>query len=282
MRMERTVISLGGVELSSSVMNASGPHSAEKGEIMELAMAHRGAIVFKSCNQFGLDQPDNLKNKGAEHFADIAGDLAPRGKSIVGSVVGETDDEIIKVATTLDLAGVKIVELNLADDFVQNSVAPFASFERLKAIIGRVRTEVRAKLAVKVPPKLEMEPRAIADLLKSLRVEIVLCANDLPKDLEIDLKTGTVKGPERRLSQVHAFYREAEALVDVVAVGGINTGRDAYIAHLTGAKAVQVGSALIKEGAGALTRIDTELDDLLGENGHASVNEIIGQVKFSG
>ncbi len=281
MRMERTVISLGGVELSSSVMNASGPHSAEKGEIMELAMAHRGAIVFKSCNQFGLDQPDNLKNKGAEHFADIAGDLAPRGKSIVGSVVGETDDEIIKVATTLDLAGVKIVELNLADDFVQNSVAPFASFERLKAIIGRVRAEVRAKLAVKVPPELEMEPRAIADLLKSLRVEIVLCANDLPKDLEIDLKTGTIKGPERRLSQVHAFYREAEGLVDIVAVGGINTGRDAYIAHLTGAKAVQVGSALVKEGASALTRIDTELDDLLGENGHASINEIIGQVKFS-
>jgi dihydroorotate dehydrogenase (NAD+) catalytic subunit len=280
--MERTVISLGGVELSSSVMNASGPHSAEKGEIMELAMAHRGAIVFKSCNQFGLDQPDNLKNKGAEHFADIAGDLVPRGKSIVGSVVGETDDEIIKVAITLDLAGVKIVELNLADDFVQNSVAPFASFERLKAIIGRVRAEVRAKLAVKVPPKLEMEPRAVADLLKSLRVEIVLCANDLPKDLEIDLKTGTVNGPERKLSQVHAFYREAERLVDVVAVGGINTGRDAYIAHLTGAKAVQVGSALIKEGAGALTRIDTELDDLLGENGHVSVNEIIGQVKFSG
>src|ERR1700749_734953 len=111
--MERTVISLGGVQLNSSVMNASGPHSAERGEILELATSHRGAVVFKSCNQFGLDKPDNLKNRGVEYFADIAGDLVPRGKSIVASVVGESDDEILKVATTLDLAGVKIIELNL-------------------------------------------------------------------------------------------------------------------------------------------------------------------------
>ena len=280
--MERTVIRLGGVELSSSVMNASGPRSAEKGEIMELAMAHRGAVVFKSCNRYGLDKPDNLKNRGADYFADLAGDLVPRGKAIVGSVVGETEDEIVRVAGILDLAGVKIIELNLADDFVQNSVAPFASFERLKALVGRVRGEVNAKLAVKVPPKLAFEPRAVADLFKSLKVDIVLCANDLPKDLEVDLKTGTATGADRALSQVHAFYREAEGLLDIVAVGGINTGRDAYLAHLTGAKAVQVGSALIKEGVSALGRIDTELDDLLGANGHAAVHEIIGQVRFAG
>ena len=122
-------------------------------------------------------------------------------------------------------------------------------------------------LAVKVPPKLAIEPRAIADLFKSMRVAIAVCANDLPKDLEIDLQTGTAKGPRRTLSQAHAFFQASEGLLDVVAVGGINSGRDAYIAHLTGAKAVQVGSALIKEGAGALGRIDRELDALLAENG---------------
>jgi dihydroorotate dehydrogenase len=280
--MKRTGIRLGGVELSSSVMNASGPHSAEKDEILELAEHHGGAVVFKSCNINGLEKPDNLKNRGADYFAGIAGDLLPGGKSIVGSVVGETDDEIARVATILDRAGVKIIELNLADDFVQNSVAPFSSLEKLKGLVGRVRGEVVAKLAVKVPPKLAFEPRAVADLLKSLKVEIALCANDLPRDLEVDPRSGAAKGASRALSQVHAFQRESDGLLDIVGVGGINTGRDAYIAHLTGAKAVQVGSALIKEGAGALARIDTELDALLGENGHATVNEIIGQIRFAG
>jgi dihydroorotate dehydrogenase (fumarate) len=280
--MERTSIRLGGVELTSTVMNASGPHSAEKGEIYELSARHSGAIVFKSCNIAGLEAPDNLKNRGVEHFAAIARDLVPRGKTIIGSVVGDTDDEIIKVAVALDRAGVKILELNLADDYVQNAIAPFASFERLKALVGRVRGEVGAVTAVKVPPKLTMEPRAVADLFKLLQVAIAVCANDLPKDLEVENKTGIAKGGKRTLSQVHAFAQAGEGLLDVVAVGGINGGRDAYVAHLTGAKAVQVGSALIKEGAGALGRIDRELDALLAENGKGSVGEIVGQIRFAG
>ena len=280
--MERTSIRLGGVELTSTVMNASGPHSAERGEIYELSARHSGAIVFKSCNTAGLEAPDNLKNRGVEHFAAIARDLVPRGKMIVGSVVGNTDEEIIKVAAALDRAGAKILELNLADDYVQNSVAPFASIDRLKALVARVRGEVGAALAVKVPPKLALEPRAVADLFKLLNVAIAVCANDLPKDLEIEAASAIARGPRRTLSQVHAFHQASEGLLDIVAVGGINGGRDAYIAHLTGAKAVQVGSALIKEGAGALGRIDRELDALLAENGKASVGEIIGQVKFSG
>ncbi len=212
--MERTSIRLGGVDLTSTVMNASGPHSAEKDEILELSERHSGAIVFKSCNLTGLESPDNLKNRGVGHFAAIARDLEGHGKSIIGSVVGNTDDEIVKVATTLDRAGVRIIELNLADDYVQSSVAPFANMERLKAIIGRVRGEVQAALAVKVPPKLSMEPRAVADLFKSLRVAIAVCANDLPKDLEIDLATATARGARRTLSQAHSFYQVSEGLLE--------------------------------------------------------------------
>jgi dihydroorotate dehydrogenase (fumarate) len=278
--MERTSIRLGGVELNSTVMNASGPHSAEKGEILELGARHNGAVVFKSCNIAGLEAPDNLKNRGVEHFATIARELSGRGKATIGSVVGNSDDEIVRVATILDRAGVKILELNLADDYVQSAVAPFSSIERLSAIIQRVRGEVGAVIAVKVPPKLQIEPRAVVESFKSNRIGIAVCANDLPKDLQIDLKTGTVTGTVRTLSQVHSFYKAGEGAVDVVAVGGINGGRDAYIAHLTGAKAVQVGSALIKEGAGALGRIDNELDALLADNGKSSVNQIIGQIRF--
>jgi dihydroorotate dehydrogenase len=144
-----------------------------------------------------------------------------------------------------------------------------------------VRGEVQTPLALKLPPKLELPPAEVVELCRSLPLQVLLCANDLPKDLEVDLKAAIAKGPERALSQVHTYRRAAMGAVEIVAVGGINSGRDAYLAHLTGANAVQVGSALIKEGAGALTRIDTELDDLLGEYGHASVNEIVGSLRFS-
>ncbi len=263
-------------------MNASGARSAERGEIYELSAVHGGAIVFKSCNIAGLESPENLKNKGVEHFAAIARELAARGKKIIGSAVGASEEEFIAVAGTLDRAGVSIVELNLADAYVANSVAPFASFERLKSLLGRVRGETGCVLAVKVPPRAPFEPRAIADLFKSMRIAIAVCANDLPKEIAIDLAGGAIQGQPRTLSQTHAFFKESDDLLEVVAVGGINTGRDAYIAHLTGAKAVQAGSVLMKEGAGALGRIDRELDSQLAEYGHKSVSEIVGKVRFTG
>lgn len=279
--MERTAIRLGGADLGSSVMNASGPHSAERGEIYELSQCHQGALVFKSCNIAGLEAPDNLKNRGVEHFAAIARDLAPRHKVIIGSVVGNSEDEIVKVATILDRAGVKIVELNLADDYVAGSVAPFASYDRLKALVGRVRAEVAAALAIKLPPRPgEIEDKALADMFRELHVGVAVCANNLPKDLDIDLATGRIRGAARPLSQAHRFWQLSAGTYDVVAVGGINTGRDACIAHLTGARALQVGSALIKEGAGALGRIDRELDGILAGQGKRSVNEIIGKAHF--
>lgn len=279
--MERTAIRLGGVELSSSVMNASGPHSAERGEILELSERHQGALVFKSCNVAGLEAPENLKNRGVEHFAAIASELVPRHKTIIASVVGNTEDEIVKVAGILDRAGVKIVELNLADDYVMSSVAPFSSLERLKGLIGRVRDAVGAALAVKLPTRPgALEAKAIAELLKQTGVAVAVCANDLPKDLAIDIGRGRIESPARPLSQAHTFWRLGGGAYDVVAVGGVNTGRDAYVAHLTGAKAIGVGSALMKEGAGALGRIDRELDGMLAENGKRSVDEILGQAHF--
>ena len=281
--MERTAIRLGGVELRFFGHERFGSALGRARRDLELSERHRGALVFKSCNVAGLDAPENLKNRGVEHFAAIARELAPRHKTIVASVVGNTEDEIVKVAGVLDRAGVKIVELNLADDYVMNSVAPFASSERLKAIIGRVRGEIGAALAVKLPPRPgAIEAKAIAELFKQTGVAVAVCANDLPKDLEIDIASGRIKGAARPLSQAHAFWRLAGGAYDVVAVGGVNTGRDAYIAHLTGAKAVGVGSALMKEGAGALGRIDRELDGLLAENGKGSVDEILGQARFEG
>jgi dihydroorotate dehydrogenase len=278
--MERTSIRLGRIELTSPVMNASGPHSAERGEILELSARHSGAILFKSCNIGGLEAPDNLKNRGVEHFAALARELTGRGKPVFGSVVGNNDGELVDVARILDRAGVKVLELNLADDYVQNSVGAFASLGRLKEVIARVRGEVQAVLAIKIPPKLSLEPYAVADLFRQSGVAIAVCPNDLAKDFNADLRTGITPGSQRTISQVYTFFQAGGGQLDVVAVGGINGGRDAYIAHLTGARAVQVGSALIKEGAGALARIDRELNDLLGENGKGSVNEIIGALRF--
>jgi dihydroorotate dehydrogenase (fumarate) len=280
--MGRTSTTLGGVQLNSTVTNASGPRSATREELLELSAAHSGAVVFKSCNPGGLESPDNLKNPGVDYYATLARDLAPKGTVVWGSVVGVTEDEIVDVARKLDQAGAKIIELNLADDFVANSVGPFKSFDKLRGLLRRVRDAVKAVIAVKVPPSLPRDhAAAVAAIFKETGVAVAVCANDLPKGLEFDLAKGTVKAPQGPLSQTHAFYMAGGGALDVVAVGGVGSGAEAYLAHMTGAEAVQVGSALIKEGVSAIGRIDQELEALLVQNGKTSVADIIGKVKFA-
>ncbi len=280
--MGRTSRTRGGVHLNSTVTNASGPRSATREELVELSGAHSGAVVFKSCNPTGLESPDNLKNPGVEYYAALARDLAPKGTVVWGSVVGVTEDEIVDVARKLDRAGAKIIELNLADDFVANSVGPFKTRDGLAKLLNQVRGAVDAVIAVKVPPNIPRDQAGpIAVIFEQTGIKVAVCANDLPKGLEFDLAKGSVKAAPGALSQTHAFYLAGGGALDVVAVGGVSSGTEAYLAHLTGAKAVQVGSALIKEGVPAIGRIDRELDALLAQNGKASVMDIVGKVIFA-
>ena len=280
--MERTSIRLGGVELAFGDERV-GSAIGERGEIYELCAVHSGAIVFKSCNRAGLDTPENLKNRGVEFFQSIATELSARNKRVIGSVVGVSEDEFVDVARMLDRAGVSIVELNLADDYVTKSAAPFASFERLKSLARpSSRRDSDCVLAVKAPPRSCRSSRARSPTCSSRCASLLPYAPTICRRIFQSPSRAGGAGPSRTLSQAHAFFKESESLLDVVAVGGINTGRDAYIAHLTGAKAMQVGSALMKEGAGALGRIDRELDSMLGEHGHKSVSEIVGKVRFTG
>ena len=117
--MERTATWLGGVEIGSSVMNASGARSAERAEIHELSVAHRGAIVFKSCNSAGLEAPDNLKNRGVEHFATLARELAPGGnllEHILNTLPLEAEATHLPESVTVSIEGLEAGHSILAKD----------------------------------------------------------------------------------------------------------------------------------------------------------------------
>lgn len=65
--------------------------------------------------------------------------------------------------------------------------------------------------------------------------------------------------------------------IPIIGVGGIFTGQDAFEKILAGASAVQVYTALIFHGPPVVTRIKTELTELLHKNGYKSINEAVGK-----
>jgi dihydroorotate dehydrogenase len=72
------------------------------------------------------------------------------------------------------------------------------------------------------------------------------------------------------------MYKLTNGNIPIIGVGGVGSGRDAYEKIKAGATLVQVYSMMVYEGPGLISRIRNELAEIIEENGHKSVEEVIG------
>mmetsp|Transcript_6927 Transcript_6927/g.10106 ORF Transcript_6927/g.10106 Transcript_6927/m.10106 type:complete len:159 (-) Transcript_6927:2906-3382(-) len=80
------------------------------------------------------------------------------------------------------------------------------------------------------------------------------------------------------LANVFKMRQKLVPEIDVVGVGGIETGQDVFEFLLCGATAVQVGTCHWKEGPKCFDRICAELKTLLGKKGYASCKDVQGKL----
>ena len=73
------------------------------------------------------------------------------------------------------------------------------------------------------------------------------------------------------------FYAAAQGKIDLIGVGGISNGAQAYAKIRAGAKAVQLYSALVFKGPGLVTEINRDLKARLKADGFNSISEAVGQ-----
>jgi dihydroorotate dehydrogenase len=91
-------------------------------------------------------------------------------------------------------------------------------------------------------------------------------------------ETGGLSGAplfERSTAMLRAF-RQADATLPLIGVGGIASGADALAKIRAGADAVQLYSALVYEGLGLVQRIKRDLAARLWAEGCASVTDVRG------
>jgi dihydroorotate dehydrogenase len=232
-----------GVRLPFCVMNAAG--SAPTADALRaLARSRTGAVVLQTATVHPFLHPEfrALHNPGYDKLVPLVRELArDDARPVVASVAGGTADEFGFLARAFAEAGAAVIEINLADAWVTASMAPLEDPETLAAIAGCAAQAGRPVWA-KVPALPERPPlgyRAIVRILLDAGVHGVVARNDF-------------FGLERLLL-------EAPAPIDVVAVGGIASGYDVVRALTKGACAVQVGTALRREGPGVFARLGAEL-----------------------
>jgi dihydroorotate dehydrogenase (fumarate) len=231
---------LAGIPFPSCLMNASGAWSGTHEELRALAVSATGAVVIKTTTtQARVEDVKGcgIENPGQPYYLAVLAELKATGKPIIGSVAGFTTAEYVGLAQAYAQAGVQVIELNLSDPSVPCNRSGACDLAVVDEVVQAVRSAVQVPLAVKLPGLSEGAVGPAVDLLRRQRIAIFVC----------------------NTPQLTAFVPAIGGAIDLIAVGGVSNGKDAHGALSRGAKAVQIGSALMKEGPGVFARMQQEL-----------------------
>jgi len=230
-----------GVRLPFAAMNAAG-FAVTATELRALARSHTGAVVLRTATTHPFVHPQfrALHNPGFDKLLPLVRELAGAGdRPVVASIAGATTDELVFLTKAFAEAGAAVIEVELADPWVESTLAPFDDADSLVEIARRVAGATARPCWVKLPERPARSYAAIVAALAAGGVRGIVARNDF-------------SGMEKLLLDV-------PATIDVVALGGIDSGYDVARALAKGARAVQVDATLRSEGAGVFARLEREM-----------------------
>lgn len=244
--------------------------------------------LFRLAEDRGIINRMGFNNAGLEAFA---GHLSHRPSGcIVGANLGANKDQDDRAADYV--TGLKRLD-GLADYFTANISSP--NTPGLRALQGRAAlddllgrmAEARtsgAPLFLKIAP--DLTPDEIAIIVEAAlahRIDALIVSNttlDRPDSLRSPFadEMGGLSGAPikaRARAALTAAAQAANGRLPLIAVGGIDSGAEAYARIRAGATAVQIYSALIYEGPGLVRCIKRDLAARLRADGFSTVSEAV-------
>ncbi|MFQ5522607.1 MAG: dihydroorotate dehydrogenase [Acidimicrobiia bacterium] len=236
----------------------------------------------------GMLNSIGIQNPGIDAWiSEIAPRIRGLDVAVWGSAVGGTPGEFATVAVGLEAGGVAAIEANLScpnlDDGEMFSFDARRSAQVVAALKGATSLPVGAKLSPDTPDIV-----AVAAACQEAGADFVVLTNTA-RGFGVSLTDrrplisggiGGYSGPGLKPLSLRCVYEVSRALpgLPVVGCGGVMTGADVVEYMMTGASAVEIGTAHFAEPrAGA--RIAKELTKTLARLGVRSLDEIVGSVR---
>ena len=206
------------------------------------------------------------------------------GIPVLASLNGYTAGGWLSHARLLEQAGADALELNLY--YVATDVHESSRDieDRSVEMVRRVRAAVGIPIAVKLSPFYTSLPHVAHRLEEAAADGLVLFNRFFETD--IDVETLELR-PSLRLSTSDELLLRLRWLAvlsgrlrraTLAVSGGVHTVPDAIKAIMAGASAVQVVSALLREGPGHLARLRSGLAVWMEERGYESVAQMRGSM----
>jgi dihydroorotate dehydrogenase (NAD+) catalytic subunit len=154
--------------------------------------------------------------------------------------------------------------------------------------VGSVRRAATRPLIVKLSPNVgsvEVVAKAAegagADAISLVNTFLALAVDPRSRKPRIGAGFGGLSGPAIKPIALRMVWQAARAVsVPIIGLGGIATGEDAAEFLVSGARAVEVGTANFWD-PNASARIAAELDSFLKEEKIASVDDLVGTLRFA-
>ena len=203
------------------------------------------------------------------------------GVPVVASLNGISPGGWTQHARELEDAGAAAIELNLYDLATDPADTAEMLERRQLDVVRSVVEQVTIPVSVKLSPFYSALPAFVAGVEAAGARGLVLFNRFYQPDMDLDelsLSRDVVLSSSAELPlRLHGVAMlSGRTGLEMAVSGGVHSGDDAAKAILSGATAVQVVSAVLSEGAGALARITEEMNHRLSGMGYSSLAEARG------
>ena len=155
------------------------------------------------------------------------------------------------------------------------------TIDKEKKILGS-----KIPIVVKVSPDIDdKELNKVSEVLLDNNIEAIIVSNtsDSTRDglnnIQRHQKGGLSGKPieEKSTKLINKFYKILNGRIDIIGVGGVDSGKSAYEKFLAGANYVQLYTGMVFRGPNIVGLIKNELKELLLKDGVKNFTEIIGK-----
>ena len=297
-------VRIGGLVLKNPVMTASGTFGYGEECAPFCDLNRLGAVVVKGLSlepragnpaprimetPCGMLNAIGLQNIGVRAFID---DKLPYLRqfdvAVIANIFGETIDEYRRITESLNGAdGVHGIEVNISCPNVKKGGVAFGADPDVAAdVTKKVRAETGLPVIVKLTPNVT-DITEIALAVEAAGADAVSLINTLT-GMSVDIEcrrphlaniTGGLSGPAVKPVALRMVWQAVRCLkIPVIGIGGIATAADALEFLITGATAVEIGTANFIHPAATMGILDG-IEAYMVRHGIDRIDEIIGSLK---
>jgi len=262
-------VSIGNLKLKNPVLTASGTFGYGEEFSPYIDLNELGGIITKTVtlnprigNPFpriaetasGMLNSIGLANVGVEKFiTEKMPFLRTLETGIIVNIAGFSIDEYIEVVTRLENTdGIDAYEINVSCPNVKEGGVEFGSNEKITAEITRkIKKITNRAVIIKLTPNItKIEPVALAvqdagaDAVSLINTYIGMAVDANTRKPKLARIKGGLSGPAiKPLALAKVFDVVQIARIPVIGIGGIMTTNDVLEFMITGATAVEIGTA---------------------------------------